>query len=49
MPRSVSIFVDRPVKLIYIKSAPDRTYQEVITAMDRSRGAGVQVIGIVPR
>jgi biopolymer transport protein ExbD len=43
------IYTGRPVKLIYIKAAPDRTYQEVITAMDRSRGAGVQVIGIVPR
>ena len=43
------IYLNRPAKLLFIKAAPDRTYQEVITAMDRSRGVGVQVIGFVPR
>ena len=43
------IYATRPAKLIFIKAADDRTYEEVVAAMDRSRGAGVQVIGLVPR
>jgi hypothetical protein len=31
-----------------VKSAPNRTYQEVIEGMDIARGAGVQVIGFTP-
>ncbi len=38
----------RITKLLFIKAAPHRKYQEVVTAMDRSRGAGVQVIALVP-
>jgi biopolymer transport protein TolR len=43
-----AIFDNRPAKLMFVKSAPDRTYQEVIEAMDIARGAGVQVIGFTP-
>jgi biopolymer transport protein TolR len=43
-----AIFDPRPAKLMFVKSAPDRTYQEVIEAMDIARGAGVQVIGFTP-
>ena len=43
-----AIFDTRPAKLLFIKSAPDRVYQEVIEAMDVARGAGVQVIGFTP-
>ncbi|MDX2119910.1 MAG: biopolymer transporter ExbD [Gemmatimonadota bacterium] len=43
-----AIFDSRPAKLLFIKSAPDRVYQEVIEAMDVARGAGVQVIGFTP-
>ncbi len=43
------IYATRPAKLIFIKAADDRTYEEVVAAMDRSRGAGVKVIGLVPR
>ena len=43
------IYDERPGKLMFLKSAPDRTYQEVIEAMDIARGAGVQVIGFTPR
>jgi biopolymer transport protein ExbD len=43
------IYDERPAKLMFLKSAPDRTYQEVIEAMDIARGAGVQVIGFTPR
>ncbi len=43
------IYDERPAKLMFLKSAPDRTYQEVVEAMDIARGAGVQVIGFTPR
>ncbi len=43
-----AIFDTRPAKLLFIKSAPMRKYQEVIDAMDVARGAGVQVIGFTP-
>src|SRR5262245_59624868 len=43
------IYSGRASKLLFIKAAADRRYREVIEAMDRSRGAGVQVIAIVPK
>jgi biopolymer transport protein ExbD len=43
-----AIYDTRPAKLMFVKSAPDRTYQDVIEAMDIARGAGVQVIGFTP-
>jgi biopolymer transport protein ExbD len=43
-----AIFDPRPAKLMFVKSAPERTYQDVIEAMDIARGAGVQVIGFTP-
>lgn len=42
------IYDNRPAKLMFIKSAGNRQYQEVIEAMDIARGAGVQVIGFTP-
>lgn len=44
-----AIYDPRPVKLMFIKAAPNRIYQEVIEAMDIARGAGVQVIGFTPK
>jgi biopolymer transport protein ExbD len=41
-------FANRATKLLFIKTAPTRTYQEVIDAISIARAAGVQVIGIVP-
>lgn len=43
------IYDPRPEKIIFIKGAPDAKYQEVITAMDVARGAGVKVIGVPPK
>ena len=43
------IYAARPAKLLFVKAAPDRTYQEVVGAMDRARSVGVQVIALVPR
>jgi biopolymer transport protein ExbD len=42
------VFDQRPVKLMFVKAAPNRKYREVVEAMDIARGAGVQVIGFTP-
>ena len=42
------IYDERPAKLMFVKVASNRKYQDVIVAMDIARGAGVQVIGFVP-
>ncbi len=44
-----AIFDGRPVKLLFIKAADSLSYQEVVSAMDLARGAGVQVLELVPR
>ena|SRR2546425_550643 len=43
-----AIYDERPAKLMFVKVAPNRRYQDVVEAMDIARGAGVQVIGFVP-
>ncbi len=43
-----TIYDNRPAKILFVKSAPNRRYEEVIDAMDTARGAGVQVIGFTP-
>jgi biopolymer transport protein ExbD len=42
------IYDPRPVKLMFIKTARNRHYVDVIEAMDIARSAGVQVIGFTP-
>ncbi|MGE0442121.1 MAG: ExbD/TolR family protein [Gemmatimonadales bacterium] len=44
-----AIYDNRPAKLIFIKAAASRTYQDWILASDIVRGAGVQVIGFTPK
>ena len=44
-----AIFDPRPSKLLFVKAAGNRKYQEVIEAMDVARGAGIQVIGFTPK
>jgi biopolymer transport protein ExbD len=44
-----AIYDNRPAKLLFMKTAPNRIYQEVIEAMDTARGAGVEVIGFTPK
>ncbi|HEU4698219.1 MAG TPA: biopolymer transporter ExbD [Gemmatimonadales bacterium] len=44
-----AIYDQRPAKLLFIKSAPNRLYQDVIDAMDVAKGAGIQIIGFTPR
>lgn len=42
------VYDNRPAKLLFVKTGPNRVYQDVIEAMDLARGAGVQVIGFTP-
>lgn len=48
-PRLKSIYDGRPEKIIFVKGDPKVKYQQVVHAMDVSRGAGVKVIGVPPR
>ena len=41
------VYANRPAKLLFVRASSERTYQEVIDAMDVARGAGVQLIGIL--
>jgi biopolymer transport protein TolR len=47
--RLKEIYGPRPDKLIFIKGDSLATYQDVIFAMDVARGAGVKVIGHMPK
>ena len=47
--RLKEIYDPRPDKIIFIKGDPDATFQDIIKAMDVSRGAGVKVIGFTPK
>ena len=47
--RLKEIFEPRPDKIIFVKGDPKVKYQDVIFAMDQSRGAGVKVIGFPPK
>lgn len=42
------IYDNRPAKILFVKAAGNRLYQEVVEAMDIARGAGVQVVGFTP-
>ena len=43
------IYDNRPAKLMFLKPARNRKYQEIMHIMDIARGAGVQVIGLTPK
>jgi biopolymer transport protein ExbD len=42
------LFRNRPVKILFIRTDRDRTYQDFITAADIARGAGVTTIAEMP-
>ena len=42
------IYDARPVKVLFVKGDSAVRYQEIITAMDIARGAGVRVFGVPP-
>jgi len=44
-----SIYDGRPTKTILVRAAAGVRYQEVVTAMDIAKGAGVVAIGLVSR
>ena len=44
-----ALYDQRPAKIMFLKTARNRRWREVITAMDIVRGAGVQVIGFTPK
>ena len=41
-------FQDRPVKLLFIGAGGTRRYDDVIQAVDRAKGVGVQVVAFLP-
>jgi biopolymer transport protein ExbD len=49
LKRLTEIYKDRPEKIIFVKGDPKVKYEDVIFAMDVSRGAGVKVIGMSPK
>ena len=44
-----SVYAKRPAKLLFIRASAERSYQDVISAMDEARGAGVQLLALMPR
>lgn len=44
-----AVFASRPRKLLFVKASEQMSYGQVIQAVDASRAAGVEVIGIVAR
>ena len=47
--RLKQVFAPRPRKVIFVKGAENLTYGEVVRAVDASKAAGVDVVGLVPR
>ena len=43
------LFADRPRKVLFIKGSGDLAYGDVVRAVDAARGAGIEVVGLVPR
>jgi biopolymer transport protein TolR len=43
------IFAERPRKVLFVKGAEDILYGDVVRAVDAARGAGIDVVGLVPR
>jgi biopolymer transport protein ExbD len=48
-PAIARTFAGRPRKVLFVRAGDDLTYGEVAAAVDASRAAGVQVVGLVPR
>ena len=42
-----SVFRTRPVKILFIKTGAERSYQEFVAAADLARGAGVVTVAVV--
>ena len=48
-PRLHAAFVGRPTSVLFVKGSAGVMYQDVITAMDEARGAGVKVLAIATK
>ena len=47
--RLKDIYTGRPRKVIFVKGEENLAYGDVVRAVDASRAAGVEVVGLVPR
>ena len=47
--RLASIYAARPEKIIQIAGYPGATYQDVVSAMDVAKSAGITIVGIAPK
>ena len=47
--RIAEVFRDRRRKVLFVEGTEDATYEDVVAAVDMARGAGIRVIGLVPR
>jgi biopolymer transport protein TolR len=43
------IYATRPRKVIFVKGAENMTYGDIVHAVDASRAAGIDIVGLVPR
>jgi biopolymer transport protein ExbD len=43
-----TVYANRTRRLLFIKASPELSYQDVVRAMDRARGAGVAVVALMP-
>jgi biopolymer transport protein TolR len=48
-PRLKEIFAGRPRKVIFVKGEENLVYSDVVRAVDASREAGIEIVGLVPR
>lgn len=44
-----SVYANRPARLLFIRASAERSSQEVVSTMDEARGAGVQLLALMPR
>lgn len=43
------LYANRPRKVLFIKGSSDVVYGDVVRAVDAARGAGMEVVGLVPK
>ena len=43
------VYANRPRKVLFVKGGNDLSYGDVVRAVDAARGAGIEVVGLVPR
>ena len=48
-PALARTFAGRPRKVLFVKAGAGLAYGDVVAAVDASRAAGVQVVGLVPQ